>query len=383
MGYEQVVRFQFPQSPTVKQACGGAGSLECEDASLPGGGNAGGEELPDGCCAEILQKLPAAVVVLDCSGRVRFHNPHAEELLGQPLQGEFWRDIVTRVVRPRLDDGHDMSLWNGHRVAITTQSLTSSPGQLLLLNDVTRARDLQDRVGRQVRLAELGEMMAGLAHQIRTPLSAALLYAPHAAREDVGIEVRRGFAERTVESLQHVERLTKDMLTFARAGSFACEPIDMVALVRRAEYLFADLLQKKCASVVLRLPPGPITVFGNEDALVTVLQNLVMNALEAHEGEACIEIEVRDDGAVCELELTDNGPGIPVRIRDRIFEPFISGRKHGTGLGLAVVRSVVQAHRGSVRARNGARGGARFGITIPIHTSCPEGMNPERARAVA
>lgn len=125
----------------------------------------------------LLDLLPGGVIVIDGQGHVREANPAACELLGAPLVGELWRQVIARSFAPREDDGHEVSLRDGRRLSIATRSLDAEPGQLVLLNDLTETRRLQGQLARHERLSSLGRMVASLAHQIRTPLSAALLYA--------------------------------------------------------------------------------------------------------------------------------------------------------------------------------------------------------------
>jgi two-component system sensor histidine kinase FlrB len=132
----------------------------------------------------LLALLPGGVIVIDDQGLVREANPAACELLGEPLLGQLWRQVIARSFAPRKDDGHEVSLRDGRRLSIATRSLDAEPGQLVLLNDLTETRRLQDQLARHERLSSLGRMVASLAHQIRTPLSAAMLYASHLAEDD-------------------------------------------------------------------------------------------------------------------------------------------------------------------------------------------------------
>ena len=124
----------------------------------------------------LLDLLPGGVIVIDGQGVVREANPVARNLLGQPLVGMLWRQVIARNFAPREDDGHEISLKDGRRLSIATRSLHAEPGQLVLLTDLTETRRLQDQLSRHERLSALGRMVASLAHQIRTPLSAACCY---------------------------------------------------------------------------------------------------------------------------------------------------------------------------------------------------------------
>ena len=133
----------------------------------------------------LLQVMPAGVIVLDGKGYVRQANEQASLLLGEPLEGELWRTIIARSFKPRADDGHEVSLFDGRRVKLSITPLVNEPGQLIVLTDLTETRQLQARLSHLQRLSSLGKMVASLAHQIRTPLSAAMLYAANLTRKNL------------------------------------------------------------------------------------------------------------------------------------------------------------------------------------------------------
>ena len=165
----------------------------------------------------VLDLLPGGVIVIDGQGLVRDANPVALELLGEPLVGVNWRDVIVRSFAPRKDDGHEISLRNGRRLSIATRSLSGEPGQLVLLTDLTETRRLQDQLARHERLSSLGRMVASLAHQIRTPLSTALLYASHLEQGGLSEQQQQRFAGSLKARLHELEHQVRDMLVFARA----------------------------------------------------------------------------------------------------------------------------------------------------------------------
>lgn len=164
----------------------------------------------------LLDLLPGGVIVIDGMGVVREANPAAIDLLGQPLLGMLWRHVISRCFAPREDDGHEVSLKDGRRLSIATRSLDAEPGQLVLLNDLTETRHLQEQLARHERLSSLGRMVASLAHQIRTPLSAAMIYASHLAEQELPVETQQRFAARLKDRLHELEHQVRDMLVFAR-----------------------------------------------------------------------------------------------------------------------------------------------------------------------
>jgi transcriptional regulator with PAS, ATPase and Fis domain len=167
---------------------------------------------------KILDVLPGGVIILDGDGRVQECNPSAQALLGEPLQGALWREVVERAVTPRPDDGHDISLHDGRRVNISTQALDGEPGQILLIKDVTETRRLLDQLSLHQRLFAQGDLAASLAQQIRTPLSAAILYLSNLSSSGFEPNIGRPFVGKTLASLKDLERLVEELMLFARGG---------------------------------------------------------------------------------------------------------------------------------------------------------------------
>ena len=166
----------------------------------------------------LLQVMPAGVIVIDGKGIVRQANEQAKALLGEPLEEEVWRCIITRSFKPRADDGHEVSLVDGRRVKLSITPLENEPGQLIVITDLTETRQLQARVSHMQRLSSLGKMVASLAHQIRTPLSAAMLYASNLTRKGLGEEAQTQFSNKLTDRLKELESQVNDMLLFAKSG---------------------------------------------------------------------------------------------------------------------------------------------------------------------
>src|SRR5471030_32280 len=191
----------------------------------------------------LLDLLPGGVIVIDGTGVVREANPTARDLLGQPLLGVLWRNVISRCFAPREDDGHEVSLKDGRRVSIATRSLDAEPGQLVLLNDLTETRHLQDQLARHERLSSLGRMVASLAHQIRTPLSAALIYASHLTEQQLPMETHQRFAGRLKERLHELEHQVRDMLVFARGELPLTDRVTPSALMQSLQAAAATHIQ--------------------------------------------------------------------------------------------------------------------------------------------
>ena len=318
----------------------------------------------------LLQVLPTGVVVLDARGFVQQANPVAISMLGEPLTGQRWLDVITRSFRPRSDDGMEVSLHDGRRVQLAITSLQPEPGQLIVLTDLTETRQLQSRIAHLQRLSALGKMMASLAHQIRTPLSSAMLYAQNLTNQKLDQNSRQQFQHKLLNQLQDLEQQVNDLLLFARSGrEQQVQRLSMQQLLSEVELSVEAMVLQFSGELVVELPEPDLPVLGNHTALSGALGNLIQNALQHAGPGARIELSAiaSEDGQWVTLAVEDHGPGVPVHLQQQIFDPFFTTRSSGTGLGLAVVQAVAHSHNGQVRCVNGASGGARFEMMLPVY----------------
>ena len=312
----------------------------------------------------LLDLLPGGVIVIDDRGRVREANPAACELLGLPLEGELWRHVITRCFAPREDDGHEISLIDGRRLSISTRSLDAEPGQLVLLNDLTETRRLQDQLARHERLSSLGRMVASLAHQIRTPLSAALIYASHLTEQQLPVETQQRFAGRLKERLHELEHQVRDMLVFARGELPLTDRIAPKALMQALQAAAQPHVEGIAMRWQCDIHDGEVLC--NRDTLVGALLNLIENALQAGTAQVRLKVHVYARGNTLRLCVSDSGSGIEPRVLERLGEPFFTTKATGTGLGLAVVKAVVRAHQGQLQLHSRLGRGTCALLGLPL-----------------
>jgi two-component system sensor histidine kinase FlrB len=325
----------------------------------------------------LVQVLPTGVVELDQRGYVAKANPVAVSMLGEPLIGQRWLDIVKRSFRPRSDDGLEVSLHDGRRVKLAITSLDPLAGQLIVLTDLTETRQLQSRLSHLQRLSGLGKMMASLAHQIRTPLASAMLYAQNLTNQKLSVESRGQFSHKLLHRLQDLEQQVNDLLLFARAGrEQQVAELSMQQLLSEVYSSVEALVVAQDGHIAVQLPQPDLQVLGNHTALTGALANLIQNALQHAGPGAQIDLCALPDpsGQYVVLAVEDRGPGVPHALQQQIFEPFFTTRNNGTGLGLAVVQAVAHSHHGSVRCLDGEHGGARFEMRLPIYQQVDAGI---------
>jgi two-component system sensor histidine kinase FlrB len=317
----------------------------------------------------LLDLLPGGVIVLDQHGVVSHCNPAAIGLLGEPLLGEVWLRVITRCFSPRSDDGHEISLKDGRRISIATRSLDVEPGQIILLTDQTETRQLQQRLSRHERLSAMGRMMSSLAHQIRTPLSAAMLYAGHLNESELTKAQVQKFSQKILSRLNHLEQQVNDMLIFVKGDVKLTDTLPVEHLLKDLESAMEVPLrasQSQCS--VINLAPGTL-LHCNLQTMVGALLNIVNNAIQAcgKNAEIVVRVSLVDDGARVSIAIEDNGPGMSSEVISQVQEAFFTTKSHGTGLGLAVARAIAKAHHGEFFIRSQPGEGTEAGICLPVH----------------
>lgn len=328
------------------------------------------ERLADRLCS-LVSALPGGVLIINRLQCICDANPEAIELLGEPLIGQGWSDVVERMSRHSSEDSEqELRLKSGKRVSIVSRLLDKSGDHVVLITDVTDIHQLQEQLSRKKRLTALGEMSARLAHQIRTPISSATLYLSQLARKELVPEERERIAKRVSEGLANMGSLVDSMLSFVRGGTSIKQPLLLNAVLADFETVVLPQIENSGSSLHVPIVDDSLLIEGDCDALVGALCNLVMNAVEVTEEPVTVDVWV---GALnsenLQIIIRDDGPGIADDILDRIFDPFFTTRAKGTGLGLAVVDMVAGSHGGNVAVRNRPEGGAEFIVTLPIFSA--------------
>lgn len=315
----------------------------------------------------LLEALPGGVIVVDDDSTIVEHNKAVVTLLGEQLVGQSWPEVMSCVFQSDCENPQERILKTGKVVSLSFSALGDEPGQIILLTDVTEIRMLQGMVEQQKRLSAMGKTVASIAHQIRTPLATAMLYASHLQNDNVSLDKKKKFSQRLVERLQHLERQVNDMLVFAKDGQFLTEQVSLDGLINTLREVVEGFLDNSCCALVIKKRTNVDQIVANDKALTGALTNLLGNAFEAICGQGDINLEIIEDGekSLCFI-VTDEGPGVSEEIREKIFEPFFTTRSNGTGLGLSVVDRVARAHGGSVWCESPQSGGSRFHLSLPI-----------------
>jgi PAS domain S-box-containing protein len=344
----------------------------------------------------LLESAPDAIIIVDQQGRIVLVNGQAErlfgyrreELLGQLIemlvperyraQHVAQRDDYARRPRTRaMGVGVDLS---GRRkdgselpVEISLSPLRTPDGLLITsvvrdiserkrLEQIQRERDLL----RTEQMVAIGQVAAGVAHELRNPLTSikGLVQVNRKEAEARGLPVED--LQVIEQEIRRMERTLQTFLDFARPPKPARRQINLAALVERVFALVAGRAAKQQISLRFHAPASPLVLEVDRDQMQQLILNLTLNALDAMSdgGSLTAELHGPDRGWV-ELHVLDTGPGIAPELQDRLFEPFVSSKETGLGLGLAVSRRIAEDHGGTLLAHNRPDGGACFVVRLP------------------
>ncbi|MDB5815091.1 MAG: sensor histidine kinase [Rhodocyclales bacterium] len=317
----------------------------------------------------LLAALPAGVVVLDQQGRVEQANRAALDMLGDVTGTEWQSFAASAFVATDTPGEWALALFPDQaaetRISISATAQTTTGGRIILLHDVTEAWRMRVSAARNERLAAMGEMVASLAHQLRTPLAAALLYTGHLANVQLPAAERVSVADRAVERLRHLEKLIKDMLIFARGEALGREVFGVCDLLQELSATIEPVAQGQQIAFRQDCRAAGQQLFGNRKEIAGALINLLENAIQVLGQGGEVVLSALQEGQQIVFVVRDNGRGIPLELQARLFEPFFTTRADGTGLGLAIARGVARAHGGDISLCSAPGEGSEFRMVLP------------------
>jgi two-component system sensor histidine kinase HydH len=240
-------------------------------------------------------------------------------------------------------------------------------GNVFVLRDITEMKRLQADAQRNDRLAALGHLAAGVAHEIRNPLSTIKGVALYIARRMPLGGREEEAAQRMIDEVERLDRVVSELLDFARPGSFETVQADLAEIIGRALRLAEADIKAKGIAVVQEVEPGFPPVKISPERLTQALLNLFLNAVQAMDHGGTLRVSARTlPNDMFSITVADTGPGIPPEIQASIFTPYFTTKPSGTGLGLAIVYQIAEGHGGRVSVGNAAGQGAEFTLTLPL-----------------
>ena len=235
--------------------------------------------------------------------------------------------------------------------------------------DLTERRKLEAQLLQSQKLAALGVLAGGIAHEIRNPLAISSSAAQFLLADSDDPEFRRECAEKVQAGIQRASVIIENLLRFARPGARTdMEPVDLVSAVRDATALVVNQARVQQINMVVELPPDPVRVTGVPSMLQQVFMNLLLNAVNAMPGGGLLRVGVEQVGPEGQVRISDTGHGIPAGEMGKVFDPFYTTRPvgQGTGLGLSICYSVVKQHFGAIEVESVEGQGSTFTVRLPL-----------------
>nr|WP_279355715.1 ATP-binding protein [Fundidesulfovibrio agrisoli] len=324
--------------------------------------------------SKLLDSIPEGIMAVDASGMVTAANPAAKNILGEDLAGRSFDSLpVAACLREPGEGCAPAGEWrqqdlDGRHLEILSRSLDGET--LVILRDRTHLRSLENDLEQSRQLATVGRLAAGVAHEIRNPLSALRGFAQLFASKLKGREPEESYARTMVQEADRLGRVVTDLLYLAKPRPMEPAPVELAALCGELESLLRFDLERRSATFATALEAPE--ALADPDALKQALINLVLNALAALPaggGSVTVRSRARPGGTAVSVE--DNGHGMSEEERARALEPFFTTRRDGSGLGLAIVQSIVRHHGGELEIESDPGRGTR--VTMFFRSAAPPG----------
>lgn len=342
-----------------------------------------------------LEHSCSGVGLADLEGNVTYLNdvflnmwgyPNDEEAIGKPIQIFMHKEGgLTRVLEKLRED----ETYVGQGTAVRKDGSTfeaqfsvglvkDGSGKPICMAgsflDITEQKKADEILRREEKLSSLGQLSAGLAHELKNPL-AVISSCSEFCMEKMKLEpsVRENFEVIYRNSLR-ASRLISELLAFAKSGRLEHSELDINEVLERTlrisrlEYAFSDISFVRC------LNKGLPKLMGDGEKLVQVFINLIQNAIQAISdgGKIILETRLLDTHDMVEVSIIDDGPGIPEDYRERVFDPFFTTKEHGTGLGLSICNAITEQHLGRISIECGEKGGTRVSVVLPVKKEARE-----------
>lgn len=288
-----------------------------------------------------LESIPAGVVIINAEGQIDSYNKQAEELLELQHPLKSWSTVLNASVKQVINDGHYIVLHCGKCVVFKTQSLPDAKGQLVLLIDETDIYQSHVSTMEMQKLDSIEKLSASLAHQLRTPLSTAILYVS-------GMPKESKYQDKILKQLLLIKQQIDDVLMVCKGQEKLIENINLHDEVIKVIEDYKQLHPAIHIQFIHEKNIDKLQMLGHKASLMGALTNLLDNAIQASDKSNRIEINLLAvPNGLC-IQIKDFGKGITPEDIERVKKPFYTTKKHGTGLGLSIAKSIVEAHQGKL-----------------------------------
>jgi signal transduction histidine kinase len=313
----------------------------------------------------ILYNLEEAIIVVDPEEKITMLNKSAEDILGIPRSdavGKVFHNLHFLISKNNSETiltvtGRQYNIILSHSPIVDSRG--SSRGNVILIKDITRLRELEIQQERDQRLKAMGEMATKIVHEIRNPLCSMQLFSSMLESEVENTphkELARGIST----GINSLNTILTNMLLFAKPHKPSSKKIPIDRVVEESVVILTPLI--KARNIELKKSLRPYKVLGDGELLKQVFINVILNAVQALPDGGDLNVTTEKSGPSVIVHVKDNGPGIDVADIEKIFNPFFTTKDTGTGLGLTIASQIMQAHGGYIKVHNGEERGSTFSL---------------------
>jgi len=327
---------------------------------------------------KVIQDMPSGLVTLNMAHEITSMNEAAKEILRQDLRRPF-PGMIELIREMEVSQGNlnreiSLNVTPSHKVLldITASSIKDSEkktiGYLFLFKDLTQIKELKKQVETNKRLAAIGKLAAGVAHEIRNPLSSIKGFATYFSKRYDENADDKETAQIMVSEVERINRSITQLLEFAKPMAIEKKHVDIKNMISHSLKLVHHDLARKKIETKVNIRTDKAALYTDGDRMNQVLLNLYINAIEALNEGGLLEIEVEDFKGkdAMEIQVKDNGIGIPTEAKDLIFDPYFTTRPTGTGLGLSIVHRIIENLGGQIHVESSRGKGTCFTIILPV-----------------
>jgi signal transduction histidine kinase len=330
----------------------------------------------------IIESSPAGMVVLDAQDRIVSANPAfaeqaeiaREDLAGKPLEDHLPVRPLPTPGMPAMEASYCLLSGEERHYQLSCARLERGEGELriLIVHDVSERVAMENALREQDRLASLGMLAAGVAHEVNTPLTGISSYAQMLLADTPSEDPHHDLLKKVERQTFRASRIVNNLLEFARDRQREYGPVELAPVISETLDLLKERFAKRRVRVHWQAPPESIRVVGSDGELQQVLTNLFLNAQDAMAedgGDLTVELSTlaAEEGETACIVVQDTGIGIPTERLEKIFQPFFSTKltRGGTGLGLSISYDIVRRHGGEMHVSSTMERGTRFRIELP------------------
>ncbi len=335
--------------------------------------------------SEIVRNLPVGMVVVSGDGKIRFINGVACSLLAirpETAEGTLAQSILpVSLMNLRKDISREkpvvekeLNLMGPENtrvpVNISTTNIVGEDGKyigfMFILTNLSELRQLELKIRQREKLAAIGDLAAGIAHEVRNPLSSIKGYVTYFGSLFAQDSENRKAAEITAEEVDRVNRVISELLEFARPSDLKLSKTDILKLIEHAIGIVAQEAAFAGVTIAKKLDHGLPHAMLDPDRITQVILNVLINAIQSMEHGGQLSVETCRRKGMIEVDISDTGQGISAEDQANMFNPYFTTKKNGTGLGLAIVHKIVEDHGGTIRIQSEAGRGVKVSIQLPI-----------------